>query len=146
MGKAIVLALLGVVLLRGIPSEICAGPSSGEAPLVYATDRGVYRLGDLVTITVTNRSNLPVAIVDRSEVDGGFATVEKREENGEWRAIELYAAANLTVLRPLAPDESHRYRWRTIGYNRADTIAPPGAYRVGFGGSAYTNLFQIEPR
>jgi hypothetical protein len=87
-----------------------------------------------------------VAIVDRIYIDGGFATIERQAENGQWRVIELYAAANVTVFRTLEPGERYQYLWQTVGYNRADTIAPAGTYRIRFGQPVYTNPFEIKPK
>jgi len=63
---------------------------------------------------------------------------------GQWRAIELYAAANVTVFRALEPGERYQYVWQMVGYNRADTFAPPGTYRISFGQPVYTNPFEIK--
>jgi hypothetical protein len=142
----VVLGLLSLPMPMAGPVNAYAGSSAARGPLLYATDRTVYTQGDTVTITVTNNSDAPVAIVDRVHIDGGFATIEKQAQNGEWQVVELYAAANLTVSRALGPGERYQYLWQTVGYNRADTIASPGTYRIGFGQSVYTNPFEIRAR
>ncbi len=133
------LVLVGAAGLGGQSS------SSGSA-LIASTDRKSYGQGDLVTITVTNASDKPVAIVDRPRIDGGFAAVERRFDDGRWQAIVLYAVANVSISKTLAPGAQHRYVWPTVGYNAEDTIAAPGTYRVRFGQSTQTNPFEIRAK
>ena len=142
---------LGLVLTWGIPFVInpvdaYAAAEEQVGPLTYVTDKAVYTQGEIVWITVTNVSSAPQAIVDGAHVDGGFATIEIRTEDGHRRHIELYAVANVTTFRTLKPGERYQYRWQTIGYNRADTVAPPGTYRISFGRPLYTNSFQIQAK
>lgn len=142
----LVLSLLGLILPTAGLTNAQAASSAIEGPLIYTTDRPVYTQGEVVRITVTNTSNAPVAIVDRTDIDGGFATIERQAEKGQWRVIELYAAANVTVFRALEPGARCQYLWQTVGYNRADTIAQPGTYRIRFGEMVYTNPFEIKPK
>jgi len=120
-----------------------AFPADGVA-LVLATDKASYVQGDVVMITVTNRSDAPVPVVDRIQVDGGFATLERLDPGGRWKPVELIAAANVTTFRMLRPGERHRYRWPTVGYNRADSVAAPGTYRIRFGPVGTTRPFAVR--
>jgi hypothetical protein len=128
------------------PVDACAGSKEQAGPLTYVTDKAVYTQGEIVWISVTNVSSAPQAIVDRAHVDGGFATIEIQKEDGHWRHIELYAAANVTTFRILRPGEGYQYLWQTIGYNRAETMAVPGTYRISFGQPVYTNVFEIQAK
>jgi hypothetical protein len=83
--------MLGLILPVVFHGNACAEALASGGPLIYATDRTVYTPGDVVKISVANTSDAPVAIVDRIHIDGGFATIEKQVENGQWRVIELYA-------------------------------------------------------
>jgi hypothetical protein len=114
--------------------------------VTFVTDKTAYTQGEIVHITVTNISALPVTIADRRHLDGGFATIETRSRDGQWQNVELYAAANVTTYRTLPPGERYEYLWQTMGYNRAESVAPPGTYRISFGQPVYTNLFEIKPR
>jgi hypothetical protein len=125
---------------------LSAQSSSSGSALIASTDRKAYVQGDVVTITVTNASEASVTIVERPRIDGGFAAVEKRSDDGRWQAIELYAVANVIISRTLAPGARHQYVWPTVGYNRADSIADPGTYRIRFGQSTQTNPFEIRAR
>jgi hypothetical protein len=142
----LVLSLLGLILPTAGLADAQAGSSAFGGLLIYTTDRAVYTQGDVVRITVANTSDAPAAIVDRANIDGGFATIERQAENGQWRVIELYAAANVAVFRALEPGGRCQYLWPTVGYNRADTIAQPGTYRIHFGTLVYTNPFEIKPK
>jgi hypothetical protein len=85
-----------------------------------------------------------VSIVDRTILDAGVATIEKREADDKWRAIELYAAAAASVFKVLKPGDQHVYVWNTIGYNRSNTVAPEGTYRILIGQDTYSNAFEIR--
>ncbi|HYA03298.1 MAG TPA: hypothetical protein VEI04_09300 [Syntrophobacteria bacterium] len=140
---------LGLGLTSGIPLvmkavDAYAAAQEQAGPLTYVTDKAVYTQGEIVWITVTNVADAPQAIVDRTHVDGGFATIEIQTEDAHWRHIELYAVANVTTFRMLKPGEGYQYLWQTIGYNHADTAAVPGTYRISFGQPVYTNLFRIQ--
>lgn len=52
------------------------------------------------------------------------------DKNGQ---VTPRSAANLTAFWTLEPDARYRYPWQTLGYNRGDTVAAPGAYRINFG-------------
>lgn len=120
-----------------------ASPGAGPATLTLATDRPSYAQRDVVTLIVTNTSSRPVDVVDRPELDGSFATIEQRTASGQWRAIDLIAVANVFTSRPLEPGSRVEYRWRTLGYNRADTLAPAGTYRIRLGASGPSNSFEL---
>ena len=108
------------------------------------TDRKEYIQGDNVIINVKNNSNYDVSIVNRDYIDGGFATIEIKGKNDKWRAIELVAAANIITFKTLESGDSHIYIWRTKGYNRSDTLAIPGVYRVTLNNGIQTNEFVIK--
>ncbi len=126
--------------------EIRREAVSVETKLKALTSGEVYRQGDNVYVTVTNISDHNVEIVDRQFIDSGFAKVEKKDDKGEWEKIELFAVANVIVSRTLKPRESHVYIWRTAGYNRNDTTAAPGIYRIDLGDQTYTNDFEIKDK
>jgi hypothetical protein len=131
--------------LAALP-EASAVENEEGSQVSCVTDKTVYAQGEIVHITVKNTSALPVMIADRQHLDGGFATIETRSRDGQWQNVELYAAANVTTFRTLTPGERYEYLWQTIGYNRVETVAPPGTYRISFGRPVYTNLFEIKPR
>ena len=60
-----------------------------------------------------------------------------------WHAIELYIAANVITFKTLKKGESHVYIWKTVGYNRMDTVAVPGTYRIIFNNGIMSNQFLI---
>ena len=149
--RMVVAFLMAGSSLVGVPSpgQAVAMPSP-ESPvgadtpgpaLKYETDKRVYRQGDVVQITVTNVSDVVTPIVDRVAVDGGFAVLEMRSAQGQWKSLELPAAADLHTFRSLAPGEKYEYLWQTSGYNV--TPAAPGTYRIGFGPPFFTNPFEI---
>ena len=110
------------------------------------TDKETYQQGEDVTVTITNHSSDEIAIADRKYIDGGFATIEMKRNDGTWHAIELCAAANVVSPRTLRKRESHVYIWKTIGYNRMDTVAVSGAYRIIFHNGIISNQFFIKDR
>jgi len=110
------------------------------------TDKKTYQQGDNVMVTITNNSSDEIAIADRKYIDGGFATIEMQHNDGTWHAIELYAAANITSLRTLKKEESHGYIWKTVGYNRMDTVAVSGAYKIILNNGIISNQFFITDR
>ena len=114
--------------------------------LKYETDQRVYKRGDVVHITVTNVSDVATPIVDRAAVDGEFAVLETKTEQGEWRPIKLSAAGSLVTFRSLPPGERHEYLWPTSDSNGSDHLTAPGTYRIGFGRPFYTNSFEIDDR
>ena len=107
------------------------------------TDKIVYEPGEIVIVTVNNTTSGEIYVTDREYIDGGFATIEIKNNDGTWDPIELIAAANITTLKKLTEGDSHRYIWKTIGYNRSDTIAVPGLYRISIYNTIYTNQFEI---
>jgi hypothetical protein len=111
--------------------------------LKYETDQRVYKRGDVVRITVTNVSDVATPIVDRAAVDGEFAVLETKTEDGEWRPIKLSAAGSLVTFRSLPPGERHEYVWPTSGHESSEPMVHPGVYRIGFGRPFYTNPFEI---
>ena len=111
--------------------------------VVCVTDKETYRQGEDVTVTITNNSNGEITIVGRKYIDGGFATIEMEHDDGTWHAIELYVAANITTFRTLKKEESHGYIWKTVGYNRMDTVAVSGAYKIIFHNGITSNQFFI---
>jgi len=110
------------------------------------TDKEIYQQGEDVAVTITNNASDEITIVDRKYIDGGFATIEIKDKDGTWHAIELYAAANIASSRILRKGESHGYIWKTIGYHRMDTVAVSGAYRIIFHNGIISNQFFIRDR
>ena len=119
------------------------GANTPGPALKYETDRRVYRQGDVVKITVTNVSNVATPIVNRSVVDGGFAVLEIKTEEGQWKPVELVAASDVHTFRSLGPGEHHEYVLQTTREARGDVAALPGTYRIGFGRPFYTHPFEI---
>lgn len=107
------------------------------------TDRLEYYQGDSIAFKITNNSNNNITIVDRKYIDGGFVVIEMKRDDGTWRAIELYAAANIITFKTLDKGESYTYIWNTKGYNRNDTLANPGIYRAIFSNGMKSNQFSI---
>ena len=126
-----------------VPVPTQPGADTLGPALKYETDQRVYKRGDVVHITVTNVSDVATPIVDRSSVDGEFATLETKTEQGEWRPIKLAIAGNLVAFRDLAPGEHYEYFWPTSGHGGSDQPPAPGTYRIGFGRPFYTNPFEI---
>ena len=114
--------------------------------VVCVTDKEIYQQGEEVIVTITNHSSDEITIVDRRYIDGGFATIEMKYDDGTWHAIELYAAANITSFRTLKKEASHGYIWKTVGYNRMDTAAVSGAYKITFHNGIISNQFLITNR
>ncbi len=114
--------------------------------VVCVADKETYRQGEDVMITITNHSSDEITIVDKKYIDGGFATIEIKYNDGTWHAIELYAAANITRFRTLKKAESHGYIWKTVGFNRMDTVAVSGAYKIIFHNGIISNQFFITDR
>jgi hypothetical protein len=114
--------------------------------VVCVTDKETYQQGENVMVKITDNSSDEITIADRKYIDGGFATIEMMHNDGTWRPIELYAAANITSFRTLKKGESHVYIWKTIGYNRIDTVAVSGAYKIIFHNGIISNQFFITDR
>jgi hypothetical protein len=146
--KRVVVGLLWVGVFGGTPLFSGFTPSqeayAGEQQVTARTDKQIYTQGENVGLTVTNTSGQNVSIVDRTILDAGVATIEKREADDKWRAIELYAAAAASVFKVLKPGDQHVYVWNTIGYNRSNTVAPEGTYRILIGQDTYSNAFEIR--
>jgi hypothetical protein len=107
------------------------------------TDKIEYYQGEKVLITITNDSSDDIEIPDRKYIDGGFAVIEIKNDNA-WKAIELFAAANIITSKKLKNNEHHVYVWETKGYNRNDTLASPGTYRVILQNEIKSNEFSIR--
>lgn len=114
--------------------------------VICVTDKETYQQGEDVVVTISNNASDEITIVDRKYIDGGFATIEIKDKDGTWHAIELYAAANVVSPRTLRKGESHVYIWKTIGYNRMDIVAASGAYRIIFHNGIISNQFFIKVR
>ena len=114
--------------------------------VVCVTDKETYQQGEDVMVTITNNSSDEITIVDRKYIDGGFATIEIKHNDGTWHAIELFVAANISSFKPLKKEESHRYIWKTVGYNPMDTVAVSGAYKIIFNNGIISNQFLITDR
>ena len=83
---------------------------AAEARLVSCrTDKQLYTQGEKVILTVANMSEHDISVVDRSGLDAGVATIERRDAEDRWSAIELYAAAAPSVFKVLKPGEQHVY-------------------------------------
>ncbi len=108
------------------------------------TDRKEYAQGEHVIIRVKNNSKVDVNIVNRDVIDGGFATIEIKCKDDTWKTIELVVAANIITFKTLKSGDSHIYTWKTKGYNRSDTLAIPGVYRVTLNIGIQTNEFIIK--
>ena len=108
------------------------------------TDKIAYIQGENVIIKITNNSIEDINIVERKYIDGGFAVIEIKQNDGTWKSIELYAAANIITFIKLKRGDSHVYIWKTKGYNRNDTLATIGIYRVVFGNGVVSNQFTIN--
>ena len=108
-----------------------------------STDKKEYVQGEKVFIKVKNNSKDDILVVNGDNIDGGFATIERRGRDGKWKPIELITAANVTTFKILNKGDTHTYRWKTKGYNRSDTLADPGTYRVIFSNGIQTNEFVI---
>lgn len=83
-------------------------------------------------------------MVLQNDIDGGFATIEIKQDDGTWGAIELFAAANVIMFKTLKPGDSHVHIWRTMGYNRSNTLAAPGTYRILFNNGLCSIQFGIR--
>lgn len=121
-----------------------AKSQSSNRKTACVTDKRKYKQGENVRVTLTNMSHENIFIIERTYIDAGVATIERKNKEGKWKAIELYAAAAASVSKMLKPGEVHFYIWKTRGYNRSDTIAEPGIYRIVFSKEVYTNEFQIK--
>ena len=111
--------------------------------IMCVTDKIDYYQGDKVLITITNDSNDTIEIPDRKYIDGGFAIIEMKNDN-TWKAIELFAVANIITPKTLKKYEYHVYVWETKGYNRNDTVAIPGRYRIKFKNGFISNEFIVK--
>lgn len=108
------------------------------------TDKKEYAQGEHVIIQVKNNSKNDVDIVNRDSIDGGFATIEIKSKDDKWESIELIVAANIITIKTLKSGDSHIYTWKTKGYNRSDTLAIPGVYRITLNMGIQTNEFKIK--
>jgi hypothetical protein len=112
--------------------------------ITCATDRLEYKQGESVVIKVTNNSSEDIILCDRIYIDGGFAVIERKTYGEAWKPIELFAVANIITTKALKPGEYHTYTWNTKGYNRSDTLALPGLYRIIFQERIISNHFVIK--
>lgn len=119
-------------------------PGTPAQQVTARTDKQTYTQGENVQLIIKNVSEHEVSIVDRASLDAGVGTIERQEVDGAWRAIELYAAAAASVVKVLKGGEQHVYVWSTVGYNRSDTVAPEGTYRILIGERTYSNSFEIR--
>lgn len=108
------------------------------------TDKKEYAQGEHVIIHVKNNSKNDVDIVNRDSIDGGFATIEIKSKDDKWESIELIVAANIITIKTLKSGHSHIYTWKTKGYNRSDTLAISGVYRITLNMGIQTNEFKIK--
>ena len=108
------------------------------------TDRKEYVQGEHVIVNVENKSKDDLSIVNREVIDGGFVTIEIKCKDDKWQAIKLVSAANITTFKTLKSGDSHIYIWKTKGYNRSDTLARPGVYRITLSIGIQTNEFIIK--
>lgn len=108
------------------------------------TDKKEYIQGNNVAIHIKNNSIEDLHIVNRDIIDGGFATIEIKLGNDKWKTIELVAAANIITFKTLKRGDSHTYIWKTQGYNRSDTLATAGIYRITLNIGVQTNEFRIK--
>jgi hypothetical protein len=129
---------------------IIVGILAFAAPNTYAidkitcfTEKVEYYQGEEVAITLTNESIDDIEIPDRKYIDGGFSVIEMKNDN-VWKAIELFSAANIITSKKLKKNEQHVYVWKTRGYNRSDTLAIPGTYRVIFQNRIISNQFSVK--
>jgi hypothetical protein len=143
-GALLGLSVIGHATPLGMPTPSPPGADTLGPALKYETDQRVYRQGDVVRITVTNVSDVATPIVDRAAVDGEFAVLEMKTDQGEWKPIKLSPGGNLVSFRDLAPGEHFEYLWPTSGHGGSDEPADPGTYRIGFGRPFYTNPFEID--
>ena len=122
---------------------LAASDTYAVGQITCVTDKIEYYQGDKVLITITNDSKADIEIPDRKYIDGGFAKIEFNIDN-TWNAIELFAAANFITPKTLKINEHHVYVLETKGYNRNDTLAIPGTYRVIFQNSIISNQFSVK--
>jgi hypothetical protein len=66
------------------------------------------------------------------------------KNDNTWKAIELFAAANIITPKTLKKNEYHVYVLETKGYNRNDAVALPGTYRIIFQNRFISNEFSIK--
>jgi len=136
-----------IIFIIGVCFLLIHDPRAIDAiEVICVTDRETYQQGEDVVVTITNNASDEITIVDRKYIDGGFAIIEIKYSDGTWHAVELYAAANITGFRALKKGESHGYIWKTVGYNRMDTVAASGAYRIIFHNGIISNQFSIQDR
>ena len=123
--------------------ETPVGADTPGPALKYETDKRVYGQGDVVRITVTNVSDVATPIVNRPVVDGGFAILEIKTAEGQWKPVELVATSDVHTFRSLGPGEQYEYVWQTRGETRGGVATSPGTYRIGFARPFYTHPFEI---
>ena len=129
-----------------VPAPSPPGADTPGPALKYETDQRVYKKGDVVRITVTNVSDVATPIVDRAAVDGEFAVLETKTEQGEWKPVELHVAGNMVSFRDLAPGDHYDYLWPISGADGSKQSPDAGTYRIGFGRPFYTNSFEIDDK
>ena len=66
------------------------------------------------------------------------------KNDNTWKAIELFATANIITPKTLKKNGYHVYAWETKGYNRNDTVAIPGTYRVILQRGIKSNQFSVK--
>ncbi len=95
---------VAVILISGLFVSLV--PSSAGAEVVVKTDKGRYKLGDTITVSITNNLNEPVYFE-------GLCSINNCEQfQGEWRCEQLECDAPEEIL---SSDQTKEYRIKVLG-------------------------------
>ena len=108
------------------------------------TNKQEYELDEYVQIILTNNTASNIQFVNRSKIDGGFATVQIKQANQSWKTIPIIVAANITTFEILKPKESHSYWWHISRLNQEMVPIVSGKYRIVLNIGVQTNEFTIN--
>ncbi len=103
------------------------------------TDKDVYKLGEPVAFTLTNRSNVNLSWSSISN----YPTVWRQLENGKEELVRELPVVVLLAIGVLAPDESKQWEWDQRVYLQKHEEAPdPEALRVQTESGKYAARFE----
>lgn len=99
------------------------------------TTQKQYQTGDLVVVTINNRTGDEIAYPFASQ------TWWERRENGHWTLVPFDTEVSnaLPIAKGIPTCETAK---RTV---RVPEDLPPGWYRIGFNSAGHTNAFLIIP-
>lgn len=137
-------------LLAYLPSGSQGWQQSGELFCLLKTNKPVYRPGEtvIITFTVANRSDFPVALRFHNSCCQPDLIVKNNSETvvWQWQPAHQMMCAQVMMEGSIAPGETRKFNFRWNQQDSQNMLVDPGLYQIwaSWGGACAVTTVEIR--